>query len=122
MWAQLINTILGIWLMAAPSILEYGDPARTNHHIVGPLAASCAVIALWEVTRPLRWGNLGLGLWLLVSAWVFAAPWAIALSSSFVGILLSAFSFVSGGVDWRRYGGGWSTLWRGAQSSAGKGH
>lgn len=112
MWAQLINTILGIWLMAAPAILDYGGHARTNHHIVGPLAVSCGVIALWEVTRPLRWGNLALGLWLLVSAWVVASPWVVVLSSSLVGVLLSAFGFVGGGVDWRRYGGGWSVLWQ----------
>ena len=36
MLAQLINAMLGIWLMAAPTILGYGGPARPNHQIVGP--------------------------------------------------------------------------------------
>jgi hypothetical protein len=57
MWAQCLNAMLGIWLMAAPTILGYGGPARTNHQIVGPLAVSCAVIALWEVTRPRALGQ-----------------------------------------------------------------
>jgi hypothetical protein len=85
MWAQLINAMLGMWLMAASSALDYGGPARMNHYIVGPLAVSCAVIAIWEVTRPLRWGSLALGLWLLISAWMFALPWAVTLNSSLVG-------------------------------------
>ena len=120
MWAQLINAMLGIWLMAAPPVLDYGGAARMNHDIVGPLAVGCAVIAVWEVTRPLRWGNLALGLWLLISAWTFALPWAVTLISSLVGVLLSTFSFM-GGVDWQRYGGGWSSLWQAAEPSSGEG-
>ena len=68
MWAQIINVILGVWLMAAPDVIGYTGPARTNDRIIGPLAVSCAVIALWEVTRPMRWGNLALGVWLLLVA------------------------------------------------------
>jgi hypothetical protein len=117
MWAQLINAMLGIWLMAAPTILGYGGPARTNSHIVGPLAVSCAVIALWEVTRPVRWGNLALGLWLLVAPWVFTDTWGALFNSSLVGLLLMAFALVRGTVEPQRFGGGWSALWRAAQTS-----
>ena len=117
MWAQLINAMLGIWLMAAPTILGYGGPARTNAHIVGPLAVSCAVIALWEVTRPLRWGNFALGLWLLLASWMFTDTWAVFLNSSLVGILLLSFALVRGTVEPQRFGGGWSALWGATQTS-----
>ena len=117
MWAQYLNAMLGIWLMAAPTILGYGGPARTNHQIVGPLAVSCAVIALWEVTRPVRWGNFALGLWLLVAPWMFAATWVVILNSSITGLLLIAFSCVRGKIDPQRFGGGWSALWRTGQTS-----
>jgi hypothetical protein len=115
MWAQTINIMLGLWLMAAPTILGYVGPARTNHRIVGPLAVSCAVIALWEVTRPMRWGNFALGLWLLVAPWMFADAWAAFLNSSLVGLLLIAFAQVRGTAEPQHFGGGWSALWRTTQ-------
>jgi hypothetical protein len=119
MWAQFINMLLGIWLMAAPAILGYVGAARTNAHIVGPLAVSCAVIALWEVTRPMRWGNFVLGLWLLVASWMFTDAWAAFLNSSLIGLLLMAFALVRGTVEPQRFGGGWSALWRATQRSWG---
>ena len=119
MWAQCINIALGIWLMAAPAILGYGGPARTNHRIVGPLAVSCAVIALWEVTRPVRWGNFALGLWLLVAPWLSADAWAAFLNSSLAGLLLMALALVRGTAEPQRFGGGWSALWRATQMSWG---
>jgi SPW repeat len=115
MWAQFINIMLGIWLMAAPTILGYVGPARTNHRIVGPLAVSCAVIALWEVTRPVRWGNLVLGLWLVVAPWMLTDAWAASLNSTLVGLLLTAFALVRGTAGPQRFGGGWSALWRTTQ-------
>jgi hypothetical protein len=112
MWAQCINLLLGIWLMAAPAILGYDGPMRTNHYIVGPLGASCALIALWEVTRPVRWGNLALGLWLLIAPWIFSSTWVVLLHSSLVGLLLIACSCVGGKMNPQQFGGGWSTLWK----------
>ena len=120
MWAQFINMMLGIWLMAAPTILGYGGPGRTNHRIVGPLAVSCAVIALWEVTRPVRWGNFVLGLWLLVAPWLFTDAWAALLNSSLGGLLLMAFALVRGTAEPQRFGGGWSALWRATSISWGQ--
>ena len=113
MWAQIINVILGVWLMAAPAVLGYTGPARTHDRIIGPLAVSCAVIALWEVTRPMRWGNVALGAWLLVAPWVLAYGWTPTVNSSAVGLLLMAFALVRGEVQPQRFGGGWSALWRG---------
>jgi hypothetical protein len=99
----------------APTVLGYAGPARTNACIVGPLVVSCAVIALWEVTRPLRWGNFAFGLWLLVAPWVFTYTWVALFDSSLVGLLLMAFALVRGQAEPQHFGGGWSALWRSAQ-------
>jgi hypothetical protein len=107
-WAQLINMMLGIWLMAAPTILGYVGPARTNHRIVGPLAVSCAVITLWEVTRPMRWGNLVLGVWLLIAPRIFTYTGEAFLNTPLVGLLLTVFSLVHGQTEPQHFGGGWS--------------
>ena len=53
MVAQLLVTTLGIWLTAAP-LLHYTGRAATNDHILGPLVASCAFVAIGEVMRGVR--------------------------------------------------------------------
>lgn len=109
MWAQLINVAVGLWLMAAPEVLSYGGAAKTSDHIAGPLIATFATIALWQVTRALRWANLPLSLWLLAAPWfLFREPRAVA-SSVACGLLLGALSLVRGRIT-RRTGGGWSAL------------
>jgi hypothetical protein len=111
MLPQIINAILGIWLMAAPAVLGYGRPASTNDHIVGPLVATFACIAIWEATRSVRWVNLPLGLWLIVAPLALGHPTSGQLNSVLCGIAIAGLSCVGGAVT-RRFGGGWSTLWR----------
>jgi hypothetical protein len=111
MWAQILNAILGLWLMAAPDLLGYGGIAADNDHVVGPLAASVAVIAIWQVTRPVRWANLALGAWLLIAPWVLEYERSAQLNDTIVGLLLIAFAAIGGKVESHRFGGGWSALW-----------
>ena len=114
MWSQLMTVALGVWLMAAPSVLGYGDPAGANDHIVGPLIASIAVIAVSEATRPLRWLNVLLGFWLLV------VPLALGYSSSgtwhslAIGAAIAVLAAFPDQIT-QRVGGGWSMLWRSEQ-------
>jgi len=110
MWAQIINALLGVWLMAAPAVLHYAGAASINDRILGPLAVSCAIIAISEVTRPVRWVNLGLGLWLLTAPWVFGAEWFVVLHSTIIGLLLALFASVRGRGR-EQFGGGWAVLW-----------
>jgi hypothetical protein len=110
MWARLVNAALGIWLMAAPAVLEYGEPASTSDRIVGPVAAAAAVIAMWQVTRELRWINLALGLWLIAAPWLLGYGTTATINSSVVGLLMALAALVRGGMS-QRYGGGWSELW-----------
>lgn len=112
MWARLLNALLGIWLMAAPAVLNYGEPALTNDRIFGPIAASLATVAIWQATRPLRWLNLLVGIWLLLAPWVLSYAEAVAMiNSSIVGILMVALALVKGKTD-QEFGGGWSALWK----------
>ena len=111
MWAQIINAALGIWLMAAPAVLAYGDPAATTDRIFGPVIATFAVIAWWEATRPTRTWNMPLAAWLLLAPWVLGYDAVAAtVNSLLVGVLVLGLSFVQGTIE-ERYGGGWSALW-----------
>ena len=87
MWMHLLPALAGIWLMASPAVLDYADPARANDRIIGPIVASLAIIALWEIARPLRWVNVILGAWLRIVPWLLGhtsdARWnSLALAHS----------------------------------------
>lgn len=106
-----VNVALGIWLMAAPTVLGFSGVARTNDRIVGPVVAACAIIALHEVGRPLRRVNQLLGLWLLLAPWVLGYGFVPLLNSTVVGLLLMSCSLVRG-ASRQQLGGGWSSLWK----------
>jgi hypothetical protein len=109
LWARLLNAGLGIWLMAAPAALGYGSPAADADRLVGPIAASCAVIAIWETTRALRHVNTSLGLWLLIAPLALGHPLGAAVNSVLVGLAMAWFSRIGGEVA-GQYGGGWRAL------------
>jgi hypothetical protein len=111
MWPQIVNIVLGLWLMAAPAVLNYGRPASMSDHIVGPLVATFACIAIWEVMRPVRWVNLPLGLWLVAAPWLLDAASVARWSSMLCGTAVAVLSALGGTVR-QRFGGGWSALWR----------
>ena len=112
MWFQVMNTVIGIWLMAAPAVLHYGRPAATNDYIIGPLVATFACIAIWEATRPVRWINLLLGLWMIASPIFLGYPQAGAINCVVCGIGVAILACMGGAVR-QRFAGGWSALWRG---------
>ena len=112
MWWQLVSALAGLWLMASPSVLNYGDPARTNDWIVGPLAVSLGVIAASSVLRGLRWAILPLGVWQVLSPWLFALDSFELLptvNAVLTGTILVVCSLLGGDVT-TRYGGGWRSL------------
>lgn len=111
-WAQLLSGALGLWLMAAPAVLGYGGPAADAHHVLGPMAASFALVAVWGHMRPLRWVNVFLGGALVVFPVVLSFSLAAAANSALVGLLLVGLGFIRGTVM-EEYGGGWSALWTG---------
>lgn len=112
MYAQLAAFLLGVWLTAAPGVLGLGDPARACFHVVGPLVALFALTAAYQVTRPARWVNLPLGVWLIASPWALGfagraeTNWGVV-----VGLAVTGLSLVRG-TPTKRFGGGWSALWR----------
>ncbi len=113
MWARFSNTILGLFLMAAPAIFGYTNSvAATNQRIIGPIVVSFAVIAIWEETRPARKVNLLMGIALVLSPLLIASygmlPTIISVTA---GVLIALFSLVQGTYRPERFGGGWSVLW-----------
>jgi hypothetical protein len=111
MWAQAINVVLGLWLMAAADVLDYGRPAATSDRVAGPLIATFATVALWQATRNVRRANLPFGAWLIIAPLVLSYGWSAAVNSVIVGAAVIGLSLVRGRIT-HRYGGGWVTAFR----------
>jgi hypothetical protein len=69
-WNLFITATLGVWLMAAPSVLGSTSGAAHSDHLMGALVVTWAVIAFSEVARPARLLNLPLGLWIMLAPWI----------------------------------------------------
>jgi len=112
MWAQVINAILGIWLMVSPAVLDSNKTVANNDHIIGPLIAAFAIISWWEATRVIRLYNLLPAAWLLLAPWVLGYNDTTAIFNDMaVGLLVIVLCFVKGKVE-GRFGGGWSAIWK----------
>jgi hypothetical protein len=94
---------------AAPAALHYAGVASVNDRIVGPVATACAIIAISEVTRLVRWGNVALGLWLVIAPRICGAPYVAVLNSTGVGLLKALCGSVRGTIA-NRFGSGWASL------------
>jgi len=111
MWPHLLCTAIGAWLMAAPDLLDYRDPARTNDHIVGPLLFTFACTAAFQSTRGLRFVDLMLGIWLLIAPLVFGYWGEPLINSLACGLGVVVLSLIRGPIT-VQLGGGWPALWR----------
>lgn len=109
MWPRMANALIGIWLLAAPDVLGYSGAQATNDRIVGPLATSVALVAIWGVTRSLRWVNVALGLWLVLAPWLFGAGSTATVNSTLCGALLAGIALLPG-PPVTRLGGGWRAV------------
>lgn len=112
MWAQVINAILGLWLMAAPGIFGFGGTPADNDHIIGPVIATFSIIAWWECTSSIRKLNIPLGAWLLLAPWILGYDVTVAtVNDMAVGVLVIGLSLIKRDIE-GSYGGGWDSLWK----------
>lgn len=110
MWAQILNTMLGIWLMAVPAVLNYNGISADSDHILGPIVASFAIIALSGSTRSVAYYNVPLGAWLMIAPLLLGYESETAqINDVFVGLLIVVLSFFRRRAN-QSYGGGWSAL------------
>ncbi len=116
MWARVIGIALGIWLMVAPAVLDYGGRADTIDRIVGPLVVASAIIALAPAGRELRWIHLLLGFALVVPWWFANRHLDAILANVVAGLLIMALAPVGSACG--RIGGGWASVLRPHPQSA----
>lgn len=99
-WNLTLCTALGVWCMATPTIFRAQGLASDANHILGALIVTFSVIAMAQVTRPIRFLNCLLGLLLATTTWFLeSAPSAYHWSSAAAGILLTIFSLPLGKIS-----------------------
>lgn len=109
MTARLVSTAIGLWLMAAPAVLDYDDPAASVDWVVGPIVASLSVIAVSDVARSLRWTVLPLAAALLAAAVLPDYDSLARVNSAVCAVALAALTPL-GARTQAKMGGGWSAL------------
>lgn len=118
--AALAAAAVGVWVMAAPSVLGYevsagGEGgsrlAETSDRIAGPVIVAFSTVAAWEVTRALRWVSLVAGAWLMLAPWMLKLPALAGTSDMLSGLAVIALSSVRGRQR-RAFGGGFRALRR----------
>ncbi|HSX10789.1 MAG TPA: vitamin K epoxide reductase family protein, partial [Chlamydiales bacterium] len=99
-WNLVVSALLGGAMMLSPWFFDLPQGASDSAHVVGALAIVISVIAMAEVIRKVRYVNILLGLWILLSPIWFQEPWAW---ESFVGLFLILLAFRKGPI-YERYG------------------
>jgi SPW repeat len=93
-WQDVVNLILGAWLLVSPWVLRYADQPTPawNAHIVGIIIIVLAAAAIWAFQKWEEWINALLGLWLIVSPWLlgFSAMREPLWNQIIVGIIVGA--------------------------------
>ena len=110
MTAQYFVTAIGIWMMAAPSVLGFAGTAEAIARTVGPILTTLSVIAVSECTRDVRLANIPLGVFLISAPLFIGQPLDAAVNGIATGAAVVLLSRVRGQVR-SRFAGGWRSLW-----------
>lgn len=99
-WNLFVIMGIGIWVMAAPSVLGYSGTIADSNHLAGAIVVSFAVITMSEVVRPLRYINIPFGIWLIAAPWILGADNQQAIWNGILsGIALIILCFHKGKIE-----------------------
>jgi len=69
LWPALINAVLGLWLIASPTVIGYGGAAAANDLVMGITVVCSALIPAFLLPRFTQssWVNLFCGIWITLA-------------------------------------------------------
>jgi hypothetical protein len=101
-WASGLNVIAGLWLIISPWVLgfaSYDGRMAGNDVIFGIIVAVLAAIRAYRAqgTQWLSWINVIIGIWLFISAFVFAtANLAVPFWNNVIlGVIVAVLGIIS---------------------------
>jgi predicted MFS family arabinose efflux permease len=93
-WKDVVNLILGLWLIISPWVLNFASDSRPmwNAVIIGVIIAILAIAALISFRKWEEWIEAVLGLWLIISPYVlgFTTQMNATVDQVIVGIIVAA--------------------------------
>ena len=93
-WKDVVNLILGLWLIVSPWALSFAADRRPmwNAVIIGVIIAVAALAALISFHKWEEWIEAALGLWLIISPYIlgFTAQMNATVNQVIVGIIVAA--------------------------------
>lgn len=110
-WPLLVTALLGVWLLAAPWVLDAGRAcsALVFNTISGALVVVVAAVAWAEVTRAVRLLNVLVGLAVVGGVWFLPGlSLILSLNDTVPGLVLALLSVPRGPV--RDHYGAWSAF------------
>ncbi|VTU32154.1 MULTISPECIES: SPW repeat protein [unclassified Variovorax] len=109
-WQDLVNAILGVWVILSPWALGFQDTmnAMSNAVLVGLLLIAAALGAIFVPRAWEEWSEGILGLWLIASPWVldFSMQRDAMLAAVVTGIVIAALALWTLLTD-KDYSAGW---------------
>src|ERR1700741_1314839 len=110
-WQDVVNLILGLWMIAAPWALKFEAETNPmwNAVIVGVFIAAIALFAFFRVMAWQEWANVALGVWLVISPWIvgFSGLVAALWNAVIVGAVIAVLALWALATD-KDIGGWWS--------------
>lgn len=93
-WQDLVNALLGVWVILSPWALGFQDTtaAMTNAVVIGLALIAAALGAIFVPRAWEEWTEGALGLWLIASPWVlgFSTLRDAMLSAVVTGVVVVA--------------------------------
>jgi hypothetical protein len=91
-----VNTLLGIWMIISPFVLGFhSSKAIWNNVITGVVVGILAIIR-WSIHQPgWSWLNLILGIWLVISPFVFFLSGAAMWNNVILGFIIAALALTN---------------------------
>lgn len=106
---QGIAFLIAIGVMAAPDTLGLSESVANAFHILGPIAASIAGMAAYDVLRGLRRAHLLVGPAIALAPVVLGGEMTAIVVGVIAGVALSLLAF-PGPPKRGKFGGGWPAV------------
>lgn len=97
-WTLVVAAAAGVWLMAAPAVLQQGKAGADLSHIVGALIVTVSVIAMGEPVRLLRYLNVIAGAALVVGSFFIGGGTVAIANGIFFGVAVAGLSIPRGKI------------------------
>lgn len=110
-WNLALCTLIGVLLMFTRVLFGTSGQGADSDHVVGSLVVTFSIMAWGEMARPLRFANIGFGIWLMLAPWLLEGYSGTGTAASLVlGIGLVLLSYPPGRIT--THYGAWDKIAR----------